>query len=618
MKITRILSLFLIVCVVLAACACSGKKEEEKPDPDRTPAEISEAAMNNFVKKLQDANYTVTGAAKSVTNVASADQVYFEYKNDYSPFSYVFMTVKDETFETMLYDDEDAVYDVVFIAPEKAVDTVGELLPNTWITITENNLFELFYNDPSAPLEFTSNDQRVKKTLLALGGYSEFALQAMEEVHMIFDAENPKTVQFKAVVHDIPAARIEYDDLHLTLTFGEGKSDPRVDKWIKDPVYPRIRTAWRRDDLDLLDLVFFRDYGKEAIPFPQTSSYAMIFDEKAYDEFLGMRLKDSHWTEKDVEDYKELLRNNGFTEITSEMPGCDQPVTVYRRLLRDEYNAYSQLYPHYDNGLVVEGVLYHESPEYEGQPAINEVIQKKGFIALPETDLFTGWKAADTSGSQSEAWAYFFDYDLYMAFTLEYKDFESAKAYLENYADTLLENGFFSRFTPGEDNRMCASANDYISFRYEFGDDEGEENTVKLEFKNQKSLTVEETLHLIREYGIPEPDIHGEIASKDVARYRYEISQFDGLFLMIYQPYESTSAAEHYLDGFVPMLEDLGYYQFNPEKLGSQRQFLYFNEEQRKYVAFDLLPAEDGATIFYEIVSFDPPSDSMMLNAIRF
>ena len=87
---------------------------------------------------------------------------------------------------------------------------------------------------------------------------------------------------------------------------------------------------------------------------------------------------------------------------------------------------------------------------------------------------------------------------------------------------------------------------------------------------------------------------------------------------MIYQPYESTSAAEHYLDGFVPMLEDLGYYQFNPEKLGSQRQFLYFNEEQRKYVAFDLLPAEDGATIFYEIVSFDPPSDSMMLNAIRF
>ncbi|MBQ1506177.1 MAG: hypothetical protein IIZ48_05345, partial [Erysipelotrichales bacterium] len=90
MKITRILSLFLIACVVLAACACSGKKEEEKPDPDRTPAEISEAAMNNFVKKLQDANYTVTGAAKSVTNVASADQVYFEYKNDYSPFSYVF------------------------------------------------------------------------------------------------------------------------------------------------------------------------------------------------------------------------------------------------------------------------------------------------------------------------------------------------------------------------------------------------------------------------------------------------------------------------------------------------------------------------------------------------
>ena len=620
MKTTKSLSLLLIICIALACCACSGKKEEETPDHELTPPEISELAMNNFVKKLETGNYTVTGGNRVTVNAGSPEQVFFEYEKEFDPFCYAFMTAKDETFEAMLYKTDDEVDGVVFKAPGNALNAAGDLLPTYWISVTDGHLFELFYNNIEKPLEFVSNDLTVKKTLVSLAGYNERALERTQQVNMDFDAQDPATVHFTAVVEDDLVARIEYDDLDLTLTFGAGTTDPRVTKWIGNPQYPRERTGWTKEDGYILDNVFFRDYGVKAVPFPAVSTYAMIFDKNAYSNYTCIRLTDSHWTEKDVEDYKELLRKEGDKEEPGVLPnGIEE--TVFRKVLREDYRCYAQLFPHYDEGLELIGNLYYDNPVYDGLAAISDAVSKHGFQELPDTDVFSGWKASDTSASQSEGWLDYFDYDFYMGFTLEFNDREKAQEYLSDYTDKLIDNGFLNRYTPGQENRMCASPNDYVTFRYFFTEaEEGEEpdNTVYLEFKNQKSLTVEEALDLLKKYGLPEIDFHGDISAKEVSRYYYETGEFEGLRLNVYQPYDTMEDAEQYLDSLVPVLNEQGYYEFNPQKVGSQRQFLYLNEEAMKYVAFDLIPNNDSATIYYEIVSFGPQSESLMLNALRF
>ena len=610
----KTLSLFMILCLVLACFGCNGEGGQKEPEKELTPPEISEKAMENFVAKLNKGNYVVSGTTGPVTKAVSPNQVLIEYPHDESPLIYAFMTVKDETFATMI--EYGNMYEAEFSSTGTAIEAMGEFLPNNWLTISNGNMFELFFNNLEKPLEFTSNDYNVKRALCGLAGFSELALNRMEEVHMVMDAMDPTTVHFTALIPDDEALHRNYDDLDLKLEFGTAKGNEQIEKWMKDPVYPTTRTAWTKDDLSQIEIVFMRDYGNEALPFPGTASYAMKFDENAYQEFTGVKLTDSHFTEKDVEDYKNLLLSKGFTETTGVMPDGETH-TVYKKIIREEYQAYSQLLVEYDNGLVVQGIEQHENPEYEGLAAISDLVQQNGFAALDETDAFKEWKAKNTAASQTEGWLYYFQYNLYSAFNLEYTDRAKAIEYLSNYADKLLANGFVEEYIYGEENRSVTSTNEFTSFRYVFNDEEEDDNTVYLEFKNQKCLSVDECLELLRKHGIPEADLHGDIGAREVTKYYYETLGFEGLRLTVYQPFDSMDEAEKYLDAYVPVLEEKGFIQFNPQKVGSQRSFVYFNEELAKYVGFDIYADGAGATICFEFVSWGQPDEGMMLSALR-
>ena len=505
MKKTRIISLLLIVCLLLACAACGGGKTETESSkaetgesttqaPDETdteasteevteaateapaettdtddetdPAAISEAAMENFLKKLDTCNYVVSGGDGPTTNVVSSEQAYIVYgdEEEYAE-TFVFMSLNGETFQAVIEGLGD-VEDVEFISTDSVIDCMGEILPNNWMEISGGNMWELFYNDTEKPLEFTSTNEYVKRTLGALGGFGQFSLDRMQEVHMILDAKDPQSVHFTAVVEDAPP--VIYDDLDLMLEFGKADDNSKVKQWLEAPVYPDARTAWTRDDIDTLDVVYMRNYGEQILPFPAASSYAMVFDKDAYRDFTGFLLTDAHFTEKDVEDYKEQLLDFGYTEETGTLID-GSTATVYRKLLREEYRAYAQLYLEYDNGLAVLGTLYHDLPEYEGLEAVSAAVQEYGFAALPDTDILTGWTTRDAAAAITESWAYYFDYDFNITLTLDYTDRDSAKAYLEDYKNKLIENGFVDRFNPGEDNGSCATADDLIKFRYTWG-----------------------------------------------------------------------------------------------------------------------------------------------------
>ncbi len=596
----KLFTLLLTLGLLLGFSGCA----QSNPEPELTNPEISEKAMENFVKKLEAGNYLVKNS-KFATIAVSPELAYIEYPHEGLPTVYAFMSVKGETFQAMI--DEEEIDRVYFVSNGTALEALGEMIPNSWITLTENNLWEIFYNDPEKPLEFTSNDVSVKTTMVALGGYSEFALPRMGEVRMTLDAMNPTKAHFSAEVSDDPVARIEYANLDLTIEFGAGKIEPRIEKWLKNPVYPPTRTAWTKEDLGTMELIFHRDYGNEAMPFPAASSYAMIFDDSHYMSEGTIILTDSHSSEKDVEDYKQLLRDKGFEEAEGKrMDGS--AATVFRKVLREDYKAYSQLYVAFDKGLYVEGSVYYDEPELEGIAAISELVQQHGFAPLSETDVFGEWITRNIAASKSESWAYFFDYNLYSQIKLQYQDFEKAKAYLSNYADKMLNMGFKKAYTPGENNRMVASSNDMVSFEYHFSEEE--DNTVTLLFKNQKTLNPMEVDLLLRAHGLPDIDVFGIISAKDTARYYHEISGFEGLHLFIYQPYSTEEKAEEYLDSLVERLVDMDYLPIDPQRLGCSRTYLFFNEELRKYVAFDLGSDSQGKPmILYEIVSIETPLD---------
>ena len=613
MKKTTISALLLALCLLFVCCSCGtqggGSGNTNNADTELTPPEISELAMDNFVKKLQAGNYSVTGMNGVVTNAVSPQQVYFVYPHEGYPTIYAYMTHNGETFAAMIENDQ--LDEAEFLSTSDAITAAGKILPNYWIEITGNSMFELFYNSMEKPLEFTSNDDSVKYTLCCLGGYGEFALSAMEEVHMVMDARDPSSVRFTAAIPDPPNKMYHYDDLDITLKFGAAESEPHVETWVKDPVYPRTRTGWTKDDVAVMDNVFMRGYGSSTVPFPAFASYALNFDQKAYDEFLGIRLTDAHATEQNVEEYKALLLSSGYTEV-AEKQDDGSTLTVYRKLLRDKYHAYAELYPSFENGFSLVGVPYYEDPYYEGLPAISEAMQEHGFAALKETDLFTGWSAKDEAASRSEGFAYFFDYDFYMPFMLSFSDAEAARAYWDDYCEQLPAKGFEETFAVGENRREFKTADGAKCFRYSFYDD-----TVTLEVKSEPGLSTEEANRLIAEHGIPAANLSGNIGARDQSRYRYEISGFTGLLLTATQQFESSEKAEQFLNSYTAVLDEQGYLIIDPQKLASNREYVFFNEDLAKYVGFDYHPGENGASVLFEFFSAEPEEETMMQSALR-
>ncbi|MBQ1508745.1 MAG: hypothetical protein IIZ47_04925, partial [Erysipelotrichaceae bacterium] len=453
MKKTKIFTLIAIVCLLVACFGCSGKDQGDEPvQPEEITADVT---MENFVKKLEAGNYVIDAKDYVKTVAVSPEKVYFVHKDVESGLNRAFVTKDGETFEIRL--TENGTDDVAFVSKDNAINVLTYLLPNYWINYT-GNMFDLFYNNVDDPLEFTSHDETVKTTLLGLGGYGQMALSQMEDVHMVLDAADPSSVHFTAVIHDVPAARIYYDDLDLTLQFGAGETDPRIEEWIKNPTYPETRTCWSIYDIGTLESVFYKDYGELAVPFPSFASYAMNFDRDAYMERTEVLLTDAHGTEEDVENYIKVLTDRGYKKATKTLEDGSTK-TVYRLLLREAYHAYAELEPVYNDGFELTGRMYYDNAVYDGQQAISDAVVKHGFEPLEETDLFTGWTATDTFAPRSEGWIYFFDYDMYLAFPLEYKDFEAAKAYLNDYGNKLLEKGFVPVYTPNEDDGQFETPN---------------------------------------------------------------------------------------------------------------------------------------------------------------
>ena len=579
---------FIITCLFLSAC-----KGKEPATPD------SEKAMDNFLAKIAEGNYTIDAPFLKAT-AYSKDLVYFDYEDELYT-DYAVMSVNDEVFQASL--TEGGLENLKFVQEGQALDAAGKKLVNYWMDddVSQGNIYNLFYNIQEEPLKFVSYEDVVKQSLLPYMGYNEMALGKTEEVYVEFDAEDPTTAHITAVIEDDEVARIYYDDIDITLTFGNAEVNAAADAWMKAPAYPAARTEWTPEDEFIFDSVFFQGYGEDAVPFPTFASYALTIDSENYiwDDVVSIR--DSHATEADATAYRETLLQNGFTEAKEKADDGTEK-TCYRRLLREAYRCYDSIEVEYDNGVNITAKKYYDFPVYENLDAINAEITKYGYTPLPASDAFTSFYGKDTAVEQTESWLYFFDYDIVLYVDVVYEDYDAVMTYLADYEKTLADASFIPGTTDedGEEIDYYESEDGTKSFRYHFDADGG----LQMLFKAEKMLSASEVESMISAAGFPAIDLKDPAFGRDLRKYaKARTDQDMNIYLAFNQSFATVDEAGAFFDAYEAALVDAGFGRVNPENVGSYKQIALYNEEKNMVVGIDFIEEEDGASIYYDFMN---------------
>ena len=186
----------IVLCLILTAC--KGKTPSDAAD-------TSEQAMENFLRKLDEGNYTMNVEGYLKTTAYSRDLVYFDYAEEHYNDLTV-MSVNNETFQAVLRDD--GLENVRFVMEGQAIDAAKEKLVSAWVDLSQGNIYNFFYNSQEEPLKFVSYDDMLKDNVRALVGNPATSLRLMQEVYLVLDKEDPSVVHIQAEVDDDVVARV--------------------------------------------------------------------------------------------------------------------------------------------------------------------------------------------------------------------------------------------------------------------------------------------------------------------------------------------------------------------------------------------------------------------------
>lgn len=83
------------------------------------------------------------------------------------------MSVNNETFQALL--NGDTLGELRFFSEGQAIDAVKSRLVTYWLddSVSQGNIFNLFYNDQEELLKFVSYEDIVKETVCSFAGYQE-------------------------------------------------------------------------------------------------------------------------------------------------------------------------------------------------------------------------------------------------------------------------------------------------------------------------------------------------------------------------------------------------------------------------------------------------------------
>ena len=529
----KLFLIFALLFMVLSfAFGCGKGNNENNPnendpnqgDPNgnqRTNAEIAESAMNNFMNNLKTKNYVIDFKDHITINVYSDDLVDFKFGDDYGlgfgdEIAYDEMAVvtinNNETFNVFFGEDNHQLCFYVNEGKAKELvtfnagsDVIATRLFDYWIdsATTEENIWNLFTNyDEKNPLTFIATDYYdiVKETMQIIGGLGEYVMGRMQDIYLEFEDESANIAHFKT---SFSAGLTPVPDIDIVITFGNAVASEKAVAWMNDDTreYPDAKDEWDAIDEMHLNAVFLPPYGVIAVPFPDFASYAFMFNISVILSDDEIDLRDPKATEADLASYIAKLETEGFTRAENEYGE-----TVYRKLLREEYKCYSEIYLEYNNGVNIVAKKYYDFDTYEGLDAINNVLSRSSFPVLQASSHFNNLNAVDTKEEMTESWLYFFDYDLVLYVNAKYDEFENMDTYVNRYIKQLTDSGYTLAY--GEDEEY--DEGDFGEFKACLGEEVSQERrfTELMDSDNYYKLQTADGLRTFR-YIVD--DIHRDI-----------------------------------------------------------------------------------------------------------
>ena len=609
-----------------------GETPEPEPTDTRPAYEISEAAMENFLSKIEAGNYTIDCEDRVKVSVCSEDLVYYTRPIRYDDIDYdgfAVMTVNgNETFEGYL--GEEGVTRITFLQEGKAIDVAadGSAIPDFdskligyWLDAADGNIWELFYNDPEDPLLFVSQADEVKALVRLYGDIGDMIMPRMQEVRLELDREDPTCAHLRtSFLEGYPSI----EDVDILITFGDAEADPRAEAWMNDPdrAYPEAPKDWGNNDLHL-NAIFLPDYGLTAVPFPDFATYAFTLDVSAVLAEDVIRVRDAKATEADMQAYAAKLLQNGFTAVEDE----DGDI-CYRLLLRPEYACWSSIYLEYDNGVTLTAMKHYDFPSYTGLDAVNEQITARGFAALPADGAVSAFTGEDHANEITESWLYFFDYDLGLYVDFTYSDRAAAEAYVQRYIASMPgfepdyeeEEGDYGeaedylgaeaaslQFAALKDEDIfyrCATPERQSTFKYRFNED-GE--TVSFLFKSEKYIAPDELKGRLAEAGFPEIGLEAFSSCRDFQKFQKTMYGQDyKMDLSLSLAFDSAEEAEAFLDQHIAFIRDENDFEvINPATVNMDKQVAYGKEIGGELLVFGLNYNQDAALASLEFRLLD-------------
>ena len=449
--------------------------------PQPVPKTDSEKAMDNFLNKIKDGNYTIT-SDNLVSSFYSRDLVMYDYDASiHEAKDQGFMSVDNETFQLSLANEHPLDY-ILFVDQGQAIDVVGTQSLNYLI----NNPWDYWTNsDPSKPFDYSSTSVQVKQSISQFVVLGEMAAMTISDMELVFDSVDVNSATLKATY--CPSSPTEKIPLNLAITFGDAKYNQDMANWTKDPNrnYPSDigKTSWTNNMVSLFEGVLKTNDLKDYVPLMTSASYACVINSQLYSEEGIVEVRDYHGTAEDAKNYKNLLEDNNFYKVTVD------GVETYRKFLRAKpdnpiFQVFADLSVNSDDN----GVTLRVNSTYNRQylhsiDALNKLITPKSFPALPETDNIADFVMFNSPFEGQESWDYLYNFDLESLFVIQYKDLNVMKKYVSDYIGALTEVGF--KNTPSSPNiyHLIDQTSDR-KFQYVFYDD----GTVHLVFANEAFL----------------------------------------------------------------------------------------------------------------------------------
>lgn len=582
--------------------SCNKKKDDKKPEEEPSgedPVVVdSEAAMNNFLAKVDNLDYSIRCEDYVTISAHSNNLIDINFDDDSSFTDFGYITVNHETFRTRY--GNNAISSMDFLGIDDASEAANDILLNSWMDydVSEGNIWNLFYNDPDNPLTFTSHDESVIELIMKYSNINELNKQRIQNIYLALDAEDPAECRVTA---DIADGLTPIDPIDLVITFGNSPTNSVAEAWMNNQnrQYPAARTEWGDDYKFVLDSVFISGYGEAAVPFPTFASYAFIINEGDFISTEEARIKDFHATQQDLQDYAQLLMDNGFS------PVVDEPNT-FRKLLRAEYNCYSNIKLEYDNGVSIIANRYYDMPSYDNLTDINSLVTSKGFIELPNYSSIKSYDAIDRTNKEIEGFLYLFNYDLYLYIDIEYDNYDALMGDLTSYGNTLVQNGYQICYINEDDPTLGIDRYEYesplgiMSFRYHIFED----GRVTLLFKSEKYISPSDTMTQLENKHFITFDSNYIISSKDIALFQnVEFKENYKNYYSVTLDFDTQEARDTFLSSYLPQLYQDGDYTMElPEDCGINWLYSFYNPTYDIIVGFEIDLASNRVNFIFVVL----------------